>query len=55
MRPTTYGVTPKKVIPFRMSRYNYFVVVPILVYGECNENKRVKIKTSRTKTNLRIW
>ena len=32
MRPTTYGVTPKKVIPFRVNRYNYSVVVPILVW-----------------------
>ena len=55
MHPITCGVTPKKVIPFRMSRYNYSVVVPILVYGECNENKRVKIKTSLTKNYSRVW
>ena len=34
----TYGVTLKKVIPFRLGRYNYSVVIPILVYGDPNEN-----------------
>ncbi len=29
----TYGVTLNKVILFRMSRYNYSVVIPILFYG----------------------
>ncbi len=33
MLPITYGVTLKKVILFRIIRYNYLVVIPILVYG----------------------
>ena len=34
MLRTTFGVTLKKVILFRVSRYNYIVVIPILVCGE---------------------